>query len=157
GQIALALMLLVGAGLMLNSLIELAAQPLGFDPKNLETVEVQMPDDRFRRPTSTILASGALEMEIDPQMYIVAEKMRKNLADIPGVEAATGIAIRPPFSGTITMPVRLGTNVNAETLRPQFLPIMPDYFATLQVRVVQGREFAAQDRSGSLPVAVINR
>jgi putative ABC transport system permease protein len=157
GQIALALMLLVGAGLMLNSLVQLAAQPLGFDPKDLATVEVQLPDERFRRPTTSVLASGALEVEIDPQMYVVTEKMRENLGEIRGVMDATGIAIRPPFGGRMNMPVRIEANANVESAWPQFLPILPNYFATLQVRIVQGREFTPQDRSGSLPVAVINR
>jgi putative ABC transport system permease protein len=157
GQIALAFMLLVGAGLMLNSLRQAAAAPLGFDPRNLVTVELNLPDSKFRRPTRTVLASGALEMEIDPQMYVVSEKVRKSLGEIPGVSAASAIAIRPPFSGTINMPFRIGTNANVEALRAQFLPIMPDYFATLEVRVIQGREFTGQDRSGSQPVAVINR
>ncbi len=157
GQIALALILLVGAGLLLNSLFALAAEPLGFDPNNLMTAEVQLPEGKFRRPTSTVLASGALEMAIDPQMYLISEQIRRNLTAIPGVTAATGIGINPPFGGAMNMPFRIeGTRIS-ELQRAQFLPILPGYFGTLQVRVVQGREFTPQDKGGSPPVAVINR
>jgi putative ABC transport system permease protein len=158
GQLALALTLLVGTGLLLNSLIRLARDPLGFDPNNLVTVQMELPEGKFRRPTSQVLPSGALEMAIDPQMYRTSEQIRENLANVPGVTAASGIAIFAPFrfSGSMNMPVRI-EGKQAETLRAQFLPIMPDYFMTLQVRVVHGREFTSQDLRGTQPVAVINQ
>lgn len=140
GQIALAFILLAGAGLMLNSLIRLARAPLGFDPDNIVTVDVQLPEGKFRRPTSKMLASGALEMEIDPQMFLTSEQIRNNLAAVPGVVSAGGIAIYPPFSGSMNMPIRLEGRQTAEQQRPQFLPILPDYFRTLDVRI-RGREF----------------
>jgi len=156
GQIALALVLLVGAGLMLDSLIRTANEPLGFDPDDLLTLDVQLPEGQFRRPTSTVLASGALEMEIHPQIYFRSERIRQNLAAIPGVITASGIAIHPPMGGTINMPVRLEGQQSGEPQRPQFLPVMPEYFKTLGIGVVQGREFGPQDTIGSLPVAVVN-
>ena len=157
GQLALALTLLVGAGLLVNSLVRLARDPLGFDPNNLVTVDIELPEGKFRRPTSQVLPSGALEMEIDPQMYQTSEKIRKNLATVPGVTAVSGIAINPPFGGAMNMPVRVEGKQVPETLRAQFLPILPDYFMTLQVRVIHGREFRSQDQRGTQPVAVINQ
>ncbi|HYR83711.1 MAG TPA: ABC transporter permease [Terriglobia bacterium] len=156
GQIALALVLLVGAGLMLHSLLRLGSEPLGFDPDNLLTLDVQLPEGKFRRPTTTVLASGALEMEIHPQIYLTSERIRQNLAAIPGVIIASGIAIRPPMGGSINMPVRIEGQQSAELPRAQFLPVLPDYFKTLGIGVTQGREFGLQDTLGSLPIAVVN-
>ena len=76
---------------------------------------------------------------------------------IPGVTVASAIAIRPPLSGTINMPVRIDGKSGPEQQRAQFLPILSDYFKTLQVPVIQGREFTTQDRMGTPPVAIINR
>jgi putative ABC transport system permease protein len=157
GQIALAFILLAGVGLMLNSLVRLANAPLGFDPNNIVTIDVHLPEARFRRPTGKVLdTSGALEMEIDPQMYRTSEQIRRNLAALSGVISAGGIAIYPPFSGSMNMPIRLEGKPTTEQQRSQFLPILPDYFRTLDVRVVQGREFTPQDSMGAAPVAVIN-
>jgi len=72
------------------------------------------------------------------------------------VITASGIAIHPPMGGTINMPVRLEGQQSGEPQRPQFLPVMPEYFKTLGIGVVQGREFGPQDTIGSLPVAVVN-
>jgi len=156
-QLALALTLLVGAGLMLNSLIRMANAPLGFDPENLLTTNVQLPESKFRRPTSVTLASGALEMAIDPQVPLTTEQMRQNLAGTAGVTAATGIAIFPPFSGSMNMPVQVDGAPTAEAQRSQFLPVMADYFKTLQVRVIFGREFTPADTAAARPVAVVNQ
>jgi putative ABC transport system permease protein len=154
GQLALALTLLVNVGLLLNSLVRLARDPLGFDPNNLVTVDIQLPEGKFRRPTSQVLPSGALEMAIDPQMLQTSEQIRKNLATVPGVTAVSGIGINPPFGGAMNLPIRIE---DSPAVRAQFLPILPDYFMTLQVRVVQGREFTSRDVRGTQPVAVINQ
>jgi len=156
-QLALALTLLVGAGLMLNSLIRMANAPLGFDPENLLTTNVQLSESKFRRPTSATLASGALEMAIDPQVPLTTEQMRQNLAGTAGVTAATGIAIFPPFSGSLNLPVQVDGVSTAESQRSQFLPVLADYFKTLQVRVIYGREFTPADTAAARPIAVVNQ
>jgi predicted permease len=95
-------------------------------------------------------------MRIDGQVQLTSEQIRVNIASIIGVSSASGIAIHPPNSGTINMPIRLPGRESQDQQRAQFLPIMPDYFRTLQVRVIQGREFGLQDTAGSVQVAIIN-
>ena len=131
--------------------------PIGFDLNNLVTVGIELPDSKFRKPTTAVLASGALEMRMDPQIYVTTEQIREKLLAIPGVTVASAIAIQPPLGGTITMPIRLDGSPRPEQQRAQFIPILSDYFKTLEVPVVQGREFTSQDRIGSPPVAIINR
>jgi putative ABC transport system permease protein len=157
GQIALAFILLVSAGLMINSLYRLARAPLGFDPEDLVTIQIELPDAKFRQPSKIVLASGALEMNIHPQIYRTTEDIRERLTTIPGVTAASGIAIFAPLSGSLNLPVRVDSAMPNAPDRAQFLPVLPDYFKTLQVRVIAGREFNSGDRLGTMPVAVINQ
>src|SRR5262249_13680719 len=106
-QIALAFILMVSAGLMMSALFRLALQPLGFDPDNLLTVEVKLPETKFRRPTDRVLPTGSLEMRIDEQVQLTSEEIRVNIASIAGVSSASAIAIHPPNSGALNMPIRL--------------------------------------------------
>jgi putative ABC transport system permease protein len=88
-------------------------------------------------------------------MAFSTEQMRQNLAGVAGVTSATGIAIYSPLSGAVNVSLEVeGSSVSEQ--RSQFIPILPDYFKTLGVRVLQGREFGPRDTADNLPVAVIN-
>src|SRR5262249_19890314 len=115
-------------------------QNAGFDMNDLLTVQVR-------------LSEGAPGQSNG--IAFTTEQMRQNLAGVAGVTSSTGIAIYSPLSGA----VNVSTTSEGSSLgerRPQFIPILPDYFKTLNVRVVQGREFGPRDTAGNLPVAVIN-
>jgi putative ABC transport system permease protein len=135
-QIALALLLLVGATLMLKGMRETLNQDVGFEPADLLTVQLRLPD-------------------VGAESRSMSAQMRQNLAQIAGISSVSGIAISPPLSGAVTMPIEFdATPSQAE--RAQFLPILPGYFETLHVKVVQGREFHSGDAIESAPVVVIN-
>src|SRR5262245_19164808 len=95
-------------------------------------------------------------MRIDPQIQLMTERIRQNLAAMPGVAFASAIAIHPPLGGALNMPIRIDDRQFQEPQRAQFLPVMPDYFSTISVPVIQGREFGLQDATGSTQVAIIN-
>ena len=135
-QVALALILLVGATLMLKGMRETLNQDIGFEPKNLLTVRLRLPNTHAQRNS-------------------VSERMRENLAGIAGITSATGIAISPPLSGVVSMPVEFD-GMPSQGERAQFLPILTGYFETLQVKVVQGKTFVRNDSVESGPVAVVN-
>jgi len=135
-QIALAFSLLVSAVLMLTGLLRAVNQNFGFDPTDVRTARLQLPET--------------------PKSRLSVEQMRLNLTDIPGVASATAIAIYPPLSGAATVSVEVGGRQSQADQRWQFLPILPDYFKTLQVRVVQGNEFRSAAGEDASPVAVIN-
>jgi putative ABC transport system permease protein len=154
-QIALAFVLIAGAALMINSLIRMVNEDIGFSVDGLLAAQIDLPESKFRRPTNTI-SLEATAMEMDASMRTRPEQIRQNLEAISGVISASAIAVYSPLSGSMNMPVRIGDRPEEPEQRPQFLPILAGYFKTLQVPVIQGREFTPQDNAGAAPVAMIN-
>ncbi len=143
-EYALALALLVGAGLFLRSLARLSDVSTGFDPHGIMTGVVQLPKYRYKD---------------DDSRFAFYRAVLAKLGAIPGVETAA-IGAPMPFSG--------GNNAGAFQIEGrQILPgqpqihgenrwVSPGYFATLKIPVLQGRVFTDQDRAGAEPVALID-
>jgi predicted permease len=146
-QVAVSLVLLVGAGLMVRSLINLQRVDTGFDPTNVLTARVDLNWTKYDSAYKTVQ---------------FMERLQQRLQEQPGV-TAVGVAAAFPLSGT-------GASNNNAVLvdgRPtgdgQPLPQVnvgtasPDYFRTLGVPLVRGRFFTPLDRLGGEPVVLINR
>jgi putative ABC transport system permease protein len=142
-QMALALILLVGAGLLTNSLVRLMTVDPGFDPRNLLTVRLALPADRYTE-------DGATTAFYDR----IIEKVRA----LPGAtNVAAGWSI--PFSDYIG-----STGISIEGLdipqkdRPliMMLPFRGDYFGALKLRIIEGRAVGDGDRPDAPDVVVIN-
>ncbi len=143
-QMALAFMLLVAAGLVTRSLARVLAVDPGFDPSRLLTMEVS--------------ASGPRYVEDEPVW-----QMQRRLVDavraLPGVEAAA-VASQLPLAGNMDM---YGVTIEGRPLaNPADAPdadrysVTPGYLETMGVRVLRGRGLTPEDRTGTLPVAIIN-
>lgn len=140
GEVALALMLLVGAGLMLRTLRErLSVQP-GFEAARVLAARVTLP--RTRYPAREARAG-------------FVERLTTRLGDLPGVEAA---------AVSTDLPLRGFNNAASLTLdRPGAVPfrhfrhfVTPDFFSTLGIPIERGRGFTAADRAESPQVVVIS-
>jgi putative ABC transport system permease protein len=160
-QIALALVLLIGAGLMINSLSRLWSVEPGFDTRNLMTFQTQFTGDRFIRDTGQATPTGSPETEITDLLFQTSDRIRERLATVPGVQSAmmetaniplSGFAVRLPLS----VPGALPASAEQEALSAEWYGVSPRYFDTLKVQVLRGREFAETDRRGALPVAIVN-
>jgi putative ABC transport system permease protein len=144
-QLALATVLLMGAGLLLRSMSRLQRVDFGFDPQNLLVAMVNLPEERY--PATSDQAA----------FY---ERVREQLAALPGVVAVAGIS-DPPLSGSSTFSYvvanrpRSGPNPRENPVEER--SVSPSYFPTARVPLVAGRGFTASDRAGSPPVAVVNR
>src|SRR5438477_6618163 len=145
GEVSLALVLLVGAGLLVRSLIRLSNVNPGFDTRDVLAARIRLTPARY--------PAGA-------QQALFFDNMLAALQAHPGVQSAS-LAGTLPLSGNAFMYV-----FDPRTVRPDYPePIMvlrssavsPDYFTTFRIPIRRGRGFTAQDRSGALPVAVINR
>lgn len=143
-EIALALVLLGGAGILLRSFQALQSTDPGFDTGNLLTVQLVLPETRY--PGDAEVVTGV-------------EQLVERLAGLPGVTgaAASNLLPRSPFTfpATYTLDARppAGTEPPPRAL---WLSADPAYFATLDVPLLRGRAFTAVDRAGASLVAVVN-
>ncbi len=142
-QVALTLVLLVGAGLFIRSLRNVSAIPLGFDPEHLISATADLRQFGYRKP------------EID-RLY---EQMRSRVVQLPGVTNAS-LAIGSPFA--ISMAIGLAIpGVDDSLLRgrdgvPYIQVVSYEYFRTLGTAVRNGRTFSSFDRLGSPRVVILN-
>lgn len=143
-EVALAFVLLTGAGLLLRSLNKLGEVDPGFDSTNVLT---------FRLPTSDKVYPDPVALNA----YLA--QVRARLEALPGV---TGVAVASalPMQGWgYGMPFQIaGQESVARANRKAmfFKMVSPSYFSTLRMRLKKGRLLAASDRHGAPPVAVIN-
>jgi putative ABC transport system permease protein len=144
-EVTLALVLLVGAGLLVRSFIRLNNVNPGFDTRDVLAARIRLTPARY--------PAGA-------HQTLFFEGLLTALEAHPGVQSAS-IAGSLPLSGNMFM-----IAFDPRTVRPDYPePIMvlrssaisPDYFATFRIPIRRGRGFTAQDRAGAPSVAVINR
>jgi len=144
GQVALALMILVGAGLLIRSFQNLQRVDLGFDPENVLSMNIQLPGVRYDDAASRIGFFGPLE---------------ERLGALPGVEAVGSIS-NLPMAGTDN---DTGFFIEgAEPAPPGQQPtvwyrrVTPGYFDAMGLQMVSGRAFTAADDAQATPVILIN-
>jgi predicted permease len=141
-EVALALMLLVSAGLMLRSLDRVFAVPVGFDPSNLLTMQVQQSGRRF---------------EIDSVRYWFFEQALESVRRVPGVQSAA-FTSQLPLSGDLDVygvhfendrdPTDLGAALR--------YAVTPGYFATVGIPLRRGRLLDGRDVGGAPRAVAVN-
>lgn len=144
-EITLALMLLVGAGLLIRSFGRLRQVNPGFDAAHVSTFTVTLSPVKY----ATIEQQRAFAMTLLDQVH-----------RIPGVDSAA-VTFGLPLSGasfqlSFAVRGRPAPPPNAEP-RAQVRIVSPGYFATVGIRLVQGRAFAAADRPGSPRAMIISQ
>jgi putative ABC transport system permease protein len=142
-QIALTVILMAGAGIFLKSFAALTQAPLGFDPVDAVAVRATLSGSRY----STDLAVRAF-----------AEDVRGRLSATAGIRDVAIATSSPMGSGPLMLLARPDRPKPAagEETRSIFRAVSPDYFRTLKVHVIRGREFGDGDVAGSPRVAIIN-
>ena len=143
-QLALSLMLLVGAGLMARAFVSMRSLPLGFDPSRAVTMQVALQVQRFN--------AGSLE-EAKLKRLEFYHSLANSAREIPGVEQA-GIGLFVPMSdGPMTMQFALGTD---QPPRPAVSAIaLAGFLEALRVPLVAGRYFTPEE--DNRPVAIVDR
>jgi putative ABC transport system permease protein len=144
-EITLAAMLVIGGGLLLRSFWQLQQVDPGFEARGLLTMEVSLPPASYPGPA---------------QVAGFVDRLSERLAALPGVEAAAAMSGLPPrrdldandmvFEGMREDPH--GPRHNADFW--QF--VTRDYFRTMRIPLVAGRDFTAQDGARGAGVAVVN-
>ena len=142
-ELALALILLAGAGLLIKGFLRLRSVDPGFNPANIMTMYLQLPATRY------------------PQISSQTNFRRELLAHInssPGVEAAMITDL--PLGGNdvghrVVIEGRPTPQAGAEPL-VQTLSVMGNYFGVMRIPIRAGRDFGAMDREGQPLVAIVN-
>jgi putative ABC transport system permease protein len=145
-EVALALVLLVGASLMLRSLWKLTRVDPGFDTHNALTFRVEL----------GWAAYGRLEKTVP-----FHEQVMTRLSAVPGVEAVT-FDNNLPMSGTPREPAAVrtaGESLDDEQRNPyvNWHEVGPDYFEVMGIDIVTGRGFDDRDVPGAFPAAIVSQ
>ena len=158
-QISTALVLLTGAGLLINSLIRLTTVDTGLDPRNLTTLQMAFTGRGFFNATGNVTPIGSLEFELSPRITTTVNQIRDRIAALPGVQGVTTMRSSTPLGGSRGYPFTIAGHTPPsprDMPLALWMPIGADYFKVLQVRVVRGREFTDLDTLSTTPVALIN-
>lgn len=140
-EVAISLVLLIGAGLLIETFKNLTDVNPGFNGQNVLTMQMSVSEDKFR----TTAPSAAL-----------IDRVTKRLEALPGVDAVgtiTNLPTQPGFDDPFEI---LGRPASKDFLDEDFRVVSPGYFATLQIPVVQGRPFTERDTQRSLRVIIVN-
>jgi putative ABC transport system permease protein len=162
-QLALALMLLVGSGLLLKSLVRLAWRDLNFDPAGLVRLDYGVPAASYAQRIGT--QQGLPYFAIAPPPSQKLQQVLERLRAVPGAESVAGISSPPVDSFVLaTMEVTLGPSASASPGGPDhespqtavYFLVTPHLFATLRTPIVRGRDFTDRDVATTPWVAVVN-
>jgi putative ABC transport system permease protein len=143
GEIALALMLMAGAGLLIRSALLVSRLNPGFDTANLVVGRVGLPDAAYENPT------------IARQTF---ERMIEAAAALPGVESATVVS-RAPLAGGGSSNGLLAEGKAfdpSNLVNSQLQIVSPGYLSTVRVPLKAGRDFTAQDARDKTLVTIVN-
>jgi putative ABC transport system permease protein len=145
GQIALSLVLVIGAGLLVRSFIDLLKADPGFQSSHLMTMEVTLPAAKY--PDAPAIAA-------------IYQRILEKLPAVPGIESAA--VVKPiPLGGTQEETVFVINN--RPPIRPEDTPIAsytivsPDYFKTANVPMLRGRAFTDADDAAAPPAVIISQ
>jgi putative ABC transport system permease protein len=145
-EVALALVLLAGAGLMIRSFLNIQKVEPGFNPENIITMSVTLPTSKYRQTS---------------QQTAFFQDVINRIDQIPGVRSVGAIQDIPlrqnsmtyedlSIEGKASMP-------DGQVISAAYRVVTPGYFQTMSLPLITGRWFTERDNASSLPVVLINR
>jgi len=145
GEVALALVLLVGAGLMVKGFARLTEkQYQGFDPRNVLTLRTTLPPSRYAERR---------------QIAAFHRQAHERLSALPGVESATSASFLPGSNNWDSIEFQIEGQPAPSPGQGREITYQKagvDYFRTLRIPIIKGRAFSASDVDGETRVAVIS-
>ena len=155
-QVALAFVLIAATGLAMRAVGDLRGRDVGINSAGLLSADVYLP--RIPYVTRKVPATGGPEIaEFNPKGPAVYDRIRAALQTIPGVTQAAGVATHP-FAANPFVQFWIGDAEHTPENRvaAQYLVVTENYFNTMGIRIVRGRDFAAADRPDSPWVVLVN-
>ncbi|MFL6538784.1 MAG: ABC transporter permease, partial [Chthoniobacterales bacterium] len=141
-EVAFALVLLGGAGLLARSFMALTHVDPGFNPENATVLELALPEKKYPKPE---------------QQKAFVDSLLQRLAALPGVQAA-GVTQVLPLTGDYSLAFEIEGRPLPESDWPSttYYAVTPDYFRAMGIRLMRGRLFTAQDDARAPRIAIIN-
>src|SRR5262249_15405154 len=168
-QVALALVLLIGAGLMINSFIRVQRNDLGADPHNVLTFDFRFAQTGAIKPYARYRGLGL--WDVSPLPALTFDRIVERMKSVPGVTSVAAINRPPLNSGGIVMPFLIegrpappatpagtsdGSSDSGQTA--SYFSVTPNLFGTMKIPIHRGRDFTSQDTAaGTLVVIIINQ
>jgi putative ABC transport system permease protein len=145
-QIALGMVLLVGFGLLLRTFLRVESAPQGYDPRNVLTATIRLSPSRYANPVDR---SRLMRTTLD-RVRLLPSVESAGIVDSLPMEGADALALRiqPPSTSPSTSPIEQET---------WFVSVSPEYFSTLKVPLLAGRQFHDSDAHDSPPVVIVNQ
>jgi putative ABC transport system permease protein len=143
-EVALSVVLLIGAGLMIRSLWKLQTIDPGFDQRNVLTLAVMVPKHQFTDPTQ------------EAQFF---EEVLQRVRSLPGVESAGAVDYLPLVGGSNQPIAAEGHPLVAMSEQPEVSVRVatPGYIQAMRIPLLQGRNISTSDTGDSAPVVVISQ
>jgi putative ABC transport system permease protein len=156
GEIALALMMVIGAGLAVRSLVKLLGVEPGFDPLNVLTARLSLPATRYSKPECQTRAGDCAA----DRYASFFQQLQDRLRTLSGVESASFTSKLPLEGGSNGVIIIEGQappkNMWSSPL-VEWSTVMPSYFDTARIPLLRGRDFTAHDNQDAPKVAIVNR
>jgi putative ABC transport system permease protein len=142
-EVALAFVLLIGAGLLIRTFVAIRSHDLGYDPHHVLTSFVGLPPS-----TDGGRARGA----------ILYARIRQRVAALPGVRGVATASSIPMFGVSISMDVHIYGEPERRREHVAAMDVISDdYFRVMAIPLVAGRAFTPADRDGSAPVIIVSQ
>jgi len=144
-EVGLSVALLTAAGLMMKSFVRLESVAPGFNPDKVLTMFVALPSAQYSS---------------DAQVASFYEQLVERVLALPGVQSAAAVNMLPLGGMNQTLTIRIegrGEPKPGREPEADFRSVSDSYFRTMQVPVLQGREFTSQDTAQGQPVVAVNQ
>ncbi len=142
GEVALSVILLVGAGLMIQSFVQMSHASPGMDASHVATATIALRGENYKDPA---------------QQLTFANRLLENTRQLPGIEKAAVTTFLPLLNANQTSIFIEGQpRGQHDRVMTDYLRISPDYFSTLSIPVIDGRTFTEHDREQSQNIAIVD-
>ncbi|UCG88846.1 MAG: ABC transporter permease [Gemmatimonadota bacterium] len=156
-EIALAFVLLVAAGLLVKSFMQLTSVERGFNAERVLTFEFTVPASGLGRPARSATPRPAASLSSEQlRWFEYLTPLRDRLTAVPGVESAALADNMPFMGGTSSGTVTLETSSGMHETNVERSAVSPSYFRTLGIPITRGREFTGEDGPDAKPVAIVS-
>jgi putative ABC transport system permease protein len=142
-QVSLAVILLVGASLLIESMVHLTRQSPGFDPNNVMVFNLDLPDARYGKPE---------------QSAAFFRELLTRVRALPGVQTASGVLPLPMSDDVIRTSFEIEGRpmAKSELPRVQFRVVAQDYLKTMHIPLIAGRDLTPRDERTANQVVLVN-